>query len=187
MISSISGTVDTATESNHCASSAFLDSFARYRNSLGLPPISVGSGMISEVGYLHEHPNIEQLMQRKGIPAINEDELLQIMDLALTNQHPKTWTPHYDKLVSSHLLTGIEFMGLKEQRDHGFEGNNHVLADSRASLFAATFARSTNAADGAGATAGHGLPEEVAIALRDGSNASVLDAVRTIVAKKSPT
>lgn len=123
-------------------------------------------------------------MKRKGILAINEDELLQIIDLALTSQHPKTWTPHYDKLVSSHLLTGIEFMGLKEQRDHGFEGDNHVLADPRASLFAAAFARSMNAADGAGAAAGHGLPEEVAKALRDGSSASVLDAVRTIVAKK---
>ena len=184
MTSSISGTVGTATESNYCSSNAFLDSFARYRNSLGLPAVSVGLGMISEVGYLHEHPDIERLMKRKGISAINEDELLQIMDLAFTNQRPRTWKPHYDKSVSSHLLTGIEFVGLKEQRDHGFEGDNHVLADPRASLFAAAFARSMNAADDAGAAAGHGLPEEVAKALRDGSSASVLDAVRSIVAKK---
>lgn len=184
MTSSISGTVGTATESNYCSGNAFLDSFARYRNSLDLPAISVGLGMISEVGYLHEHPDIEQLMKRKGIHAINEDELLQIMDLAITNQYPRTWKPHYDNLVSSHLLTGIEFMGLKEQRDHGFEGDNHVLADPRASLFAAAFARSTNAADGADAAAGHGLPEVVAQALRDGSSASVLDVVRTIVTKK---
>ena len=184
MTSSISGTVGTATESNYCSGNAFLDSFARYRNSLGLPAISVGLGMISEVGYLHEHPDIEQLMKCKGIHAINEDELLQIMDLALTNQHPRMWKPHYDNLVSSHLLTGIEFIGLKEQRDHGFEGDNHVLADPRASLFAAAFARSTNAADGVEAAASHGLPEVVAQALRDGGSASVLDAVRTIVTKK---
>ncbi len=140
--------------------------------------------MISEVGYLHGHPDIERLMKRKGISAINEDELLQIMDLALTNQHPRTWKPHYDRLVSSHLLTGVEFMGLKEQRDHGFEGDNHVLADPRASLFAAAFVRRTSAADGVNAAAGHGLPEEVAKALRDGSSASAVDAVRAILAKK---
>lgn len=184
MTSSISGTVGTATESNYCSSNAFLDSFARYRNSLGLPAISVGLGRISEVGYLHEHPDIERLMKRKGIAAINEDELLQIMDLALTHQHPRTWKCHHDNLVNSHLLTGIEFMGLKEQRDHGFEGDNHVLADPRASLFAAAFARSTNAVDGRGAATRQGVPEELAKALQDGSSVSVLDAVRTIVAKK---
>ena len=186
MTSSISGTVGTATESNYCSGNAFVDSFARYRNSLGLPGISVGLGMISEVGYLHEHPDIERLMQRKGISAINEDEMLQIMDMAFTHQHPRTWEHRYDNLSSSHLLTGVEFMGLKEQRDHGFEGDNHVLADPRASLFAAAFARSTNAAaDGAASIiAGHRLPEDVAKELRDGSSASMHDAVRTIVAKK---
>ena len=117
MTSSISGTVGTATESNYCSGNAFLDSFARFRNSLGLPAISVGLGMISEVGYLHEHPAIEALMRRKGIHAINEDELLQIIDLALTNQHPTTGKLHYDSLVSSHLLTGVEFIGLKAQRE----------------------------------------------------------------------
>ena len=137
MTSSISGTVSTATESNYCSGNAFLDSFARFRNSLGLPAISVGLGMISEVGYLHEHSAIEALMRRKGIHAIDEDELLQIIDLALTNQHPTIWKPHYDNLVSSHLLTGFEFIGLKAQREQGFEGDNHVLADPRAALFAA--------------------------------------------------
>ncbi|KAL1971037.1 hypothetical protein VTN77DRAFT_2871 [Rasamsonia byssochlamydoides] len=186
MTSSISGTVGTATESNYCSANAFLDAFARYRNSLGLPAVSVGYGMISEVGYLHEHPDIEALMKRKGIHAINEDELLQIMDLALTNQHPSTWKSHYDHLVSSHLLTGVEFIGLKEQRNRGFEGDNHVLADPRASLFAAAFARSTNKEDYS--VSATGLPEEVVKALREqgsgGASSSVLDAVRDIVARK---
>ena len=144
MTSSISGTVGTATLSNYCSANAFLDSFVRHHNSLALPAISVGLGMISKVGYLHEHPDIEKLMKRKDIHTINEDELLQIMDLALTNQHPSTWKPHYDNIVSSHLLTGIEFTGLKQQRDQGFEGDNHILADPRASLFAAAFAHETN-------------------------------------------
>ena len=75
-------------------------------------------------------------------------------------------------------------MGLKQQRDQGFEGDNHVLADRRASLFAAAFARSKNAANGANAAAGDGLPEIVAQALRNGSSASVCDVVPTIVTKK---
>lgn len=184
MTSSVSGTVGTATESNYCSGNAFLDPFARYRNNIGLPAVSVGLGMISEVGYLHEHPDIEALLKRKGIHAIDEDELLQIMDLALTNQHPQTWKPRYDNLVSSHLLTGIEFTGLKEQRDRGFEGDNHVLADPRASLFAAAFARSTDTTIDVGTNAGSGLPEEVAKTLRHPGDASMIEAIRAIVAKK---
>lgn len=146
MTSSISGTVGTATESNYCSGNAFLDSFARYRRSLGLTAISIGFGMISEVGYLHEHPEIEKLLIRKGIHPINEDELLQILDLAISSSLGTDSRPLFDALANGHLLTGIEFVGLKEQRDRGFEGDNHVLLDPRASLLAAAFARSTDSA-----------------------------------------
>ncbi|KAI1142338.1 polyketide synthase [Hypoxylon sp. FL0543] len=183
--SSISGTAGTATESNYCAANSFLDAFARYRNRLGRPAISVGYGMIAEVGYLHEHPDIEALLKRKGIHSITEEELLQILDLAIAHQSPTTWTPHYDGLVGAHVLTGIEFIGLKEQRDRGFEGGNHVLADPRASLLAAAFERSTRGSSGAAVSASHILPPEVAKVLASGGSiASVFDAVQNIVAKK---
>ncbi|KAK7972186.1 hypothetical protein PG988_006320 [Apiospora saccharicola] len=61
LTSSVSGTVGTATESNYCSANGFLEAFARYRRSLGRPCVSVGLGMISEVGYLHENPEIEAL------------------------------------------------------------------------------------------------------------------------------
>ena len=187
MTSSISGTVGTATESNYCSANAFLDSFARHRTGLGLPATSVGLGMIAEVGYLHEHPDIERLLKRKGVAAITEDELLQIVDLALAHPRPTTSsterTYHYDTLVRSHLLTGIEFAGLKEQRDRGFEGDNHVLADPRASLFAAAFARSSSTTITTNNNAAN-LPEEVGKALRDDGGSVLLDAVRAVVTKK---
>ena len=185
MTSSTAGTIGAATESNYCAANAFLDAFARYRNDLGLPAISVGYGRIAEVGYLHEHPEIENIMERRGIQPINEDEMLQIMDLAITHQNPSTWQPRYDRLANTHLLTGIEFSGLQRQRDRGFEGDIHVLSDPRASLFAAAFERSSTAAGGIRTALTHGLPEEVAKALAEGDGeASVLDAVRKMVGKK---
>ncbi|RAH64472.1 type I polyketide synthase [Aspergillus aculeatinus CBS 121060] len=188
MTSSISGTVGTATESNYCAANAFLDAFARYRNHLGLPAISIGYGMISEVGYLHEHPDIEALMKRKGIHPINEDELLQIMNLALVNQGPPTWDSRYDHLAGSHLLTGVEFIGLHEQRDRGFEGDNHVFADPRAALFTASFARRRAAGESQHSTvAAQHLPADIARAmlLRDQQDPkSMLPALRAVVSKK---
>ncbi|XXH01409.1 ubiquitin-specific protease ubp2 [Hypoxylon texense] len=154
--SSVSGTVGTATESNYCAANSLLDAFASYRNSIGRPAVSIGYGMIAE---------------RKGIHSITEDELLQILDLAITRQSPSTWAPHYDSLVGAHILTGIEFAGLKEQRNRGFEGGNQVLADPRASLLAAAFGRSTRNSDQAIPPIGHSLlPPEVAKVLVSGGS-----------------
>lgn len=134
MTSSISGSVGTATESNYCSGNYFLDMFARYRRSLGLPAISVGLGMISEVGYLHENPEIEALLLRKGIQAIDEDELLQIIDVALSSK--MTLAHAYDAFAQSHILTGLEPLGLKELRKKGFEGETPTLNDPRASVLA---------------------------------------------------
>ncbi|KAJ5817603.1 Acyl transferase/acyl hydrolase/lysophospholipase [Penicillium robsamsonii] len=184
MTSSISGTVGTATESNYCAANSFLDAFARYRNRLGLPAISIGYGMISEVGYLHEHPDIEALMKRKGIHPINEDELIQIMNMALVNQIPSTWDSRYDHLAGSHLLTGVEFIGLQGQRERGFEGDNHVFADPRAALFTASFSRCAAGERETHSAAAH-LPGEIARALRDNQDTEyILDTLRGVVSKK---
>ncbi|KAL6719446.1 hypothetical protein ACLMJK_003686 [Lecanora helva] len=134
MTSSISGSVGTATESNYCAGNYFLDVFAGYRRSLDLPAVSVGLGMISEVGYLHENPEIEALLLRKGIQAINEDELLRIIDVSLSSRGV---IPHAsDTFAQSHILTGLEPLGLKELRKKGFEGDSPILNDPRASVLA---------------------------------------------------
>ncbi|KAI3325957.1 hypothetical protein HD806DRAFT_520675 [Xylariaceae sp. AK1471] len=136
---SISGSVGTATESNYCAANHFLDLFARHRRSQGLPAVSLGLGMISEVGYLHDNPEIEALLKRKGIHAIDADELVQLLDLALASSD-ETAIPgiHHptDVLASAHLLTGLEPTGLKELRRMGFDGNNPMLDDPRAALLA---------------------------------------------------
>ena len=71
MTSSISGSVGVATESYYCASNYFLDVFARYRRNAGLPAKSIGFGMISQVGYLHEHPDFQHGLVHKGVSPID--------------------------------------------------------------------------------------------------------------------
>ncbi|KAL9123287.1 MAG: hypothetical protein Q9187_000159 [Circinaria calcarea] len=177
MTSSISGTVGTATESNYCSANYFLDVFARYRRTLGLPATSIGLGMISEVGYLHENPEIEALLLRKGIQAINEDELLQIVDIALSSH---TTIPHaYDGHAHAHILTGLEPFGLKELRKKGFEGTNPTLNDPRAAVLAAAL---DGQADVAYKNQDGNLPAEVADALEKGM--LLADAVSAHVSKR---
>ncbi|KAJ6260165.1 hypothetical protein Dda_4388 [Drechslerella dactyloides] len=73
-LSSVSGTVGSAAEGNYCAANHFLDNFACFRRSHGLPATAVGLSQISEVGYLHENPKAEALFLRKGFSRAHEQE-----------------------------------------------------------------------------------------------------------------
>ncbi|KAI0552487.1 putative polyketide synthase [Xylaria curta] len=131
MTSSVSGSIGIATQSNYCAPNCFLDAFARWRREQGKPAISVGLGMIAEVGYLHEHPDVENILLRKGIRSLNEDEFLQIIDFALSDQSGNDKDP-----AEAHILTGLELFGFRSLLAKGFDMVNLPIQDPRAALLA---------------------------------------------------
>ena len=131
MTSSVAGSVGTATESNYTAANSFMDNFAKYRRTQGLPALSIGLGAISEVGYLHENPEIEAVLLRKGITPIKEEELLSIIDISLSRE-PKL------EPTEAHVLTGLETQGMKKLRRMGFEGTIPTLNDPRAAILASS-------------------------------------------------
>lgn len=181
LTSSVSGSVGTATESNYCAANGFLDAFARYRRRLGKPATSVGLGMISEVGYLHENPEIEALLLRKGIFPLPEEEFIQVIDLALSPRG-KTDEYVYDESSLSHILTGLEPLGLIEMRKRGFEGTNPILTDPRASILAATLDDSSDSTQNK--QMGNLPAELVKVLEASGENESLLEAILGIVVKR---
>ena len=150
LTSSVSGTVGTATESNYCSANGFLDAFARWRRSVGKPAVSVGLGMISEVGYLHENPEIEALLLRKGIQPLNEDEMLQVVDLALASE--ATHDPRH-----AHLLTGLEPAAIRQLSAQGFDVTSHgVLIEARASILLASLQAEKEVQDASSGKGGQG-------------------------------
>lgn len=197
MTSSISGSIGIATESNYCAANSFLDSFARYRRSQGLPATSLGLGMISEVGFLHENPEIEALLLRKGVHSINEDELLQLVDIALSPEAVDTSARNggdfpADHFAEGHILTGLELLGLQKIRALGWERPTQVLDDPRTGIIAGAYAASAAVGDDDDAhveSSSSGLPSAVSAALaaqRSGGIASeqLVQAVQGVVAIK---
>ncbi|KAH8657723.1 polyketide synthase [Xylariales sp. PMI_506] len=172
MTSSVSGSVGTATESNYCAGNHFLDMFARYRRAQGRPALAIGFGMISEIGYLHDNPEIEALLLRKGIQAINEDEFLQITDLAMARpmEVPHVW----DVGAAGHVLTGLEPFGFMELRRKGFDVTNLTFNDPRALVLASVLDSDADVALKAGQDGS--LPAEVAKAMDEGG-ATLLEAI----------
>ncbi|KAL2802548.1 hypothetical protein BJX63DRAFT_440810 [Aspergillus granulosus] len=169
LTSSVSGSVGTATEGNYCAANHFLDQFARHLRSKGCPAVAVGLGMISEVGYLHENPEIEALLLRRGIQTIDADELIQLIDLAISSSSAMGISHAYDTLAASHILTGLEAAGLKELRRKGFEGSHPALEDPRAKLLIGPFSGGANAgSQDQGASDTGGLPSVVSALMQDG-------------------
>ena len=194
LTSSVSGSIGTATEANYCSANGFLDAFARWRRSKGKPAVSVGLGMISEVGYLHENPEIEALLLRKGIQPLAEQEFLQVIDLALMSE--AVLDP-----AEAHLLTGLEPAGVRELQSRGFDVTSHgVLRDARTALLAGSLKAEQEARDASQATAAAGgagvqvlaaapwfkdVPAAMSVALASEAHAGTLqEAVLRLVKKR---
>ena len=199
MLSSMSGSVGVAAESNYCAANAFLDSFGSYRRSLGLPGLSLGLGAISEVGFLHDNPEIEAALLRKGVHALTETELLQIIDISLT---PPAGNPASmiddsfgaDHYMDGHILTGLELDGFQAIREKGFVRETTVLEDPRCSFIVGALANSKTSsnANGVNVQTGTTYSTAVATAVAENESASVpdknlIDAVQNVVADRMAT
>lgn len=137
LTSSVAGAVGIATETNYCAANNFLDSFAHWRRSQGKPAVSVGFGMISEVGYLHNNPDIEAILLRRGLQPMSEEEFLQITDLALSKTGEEAFN---GPLVpaASHIVTGLETTRIRELAARGFEVPHTVLDGQRPAVLQAS-------------------------------------------------
>lgn len=87
MLSSVSGVVGNATQGAYAAGSTFLDSFAAYRNALGLPAVTIDLGVILGIGYLAANKELAQAMERQGFEGTDETLLMALMATGI--QHPR--------------------------------------------------------------------------------------------------
>jgi len=197
LLSSMSGSVGTATESNYCAGNAFQDAFGAHLRSLGLPGVSLGLGMVSEVGFLHERPDTEAILLRKGLHPLTEEEFLQLVDGAITTLKEDKceigdigWgTRHY---MEGHILTGLELHGFQKNRDMGFMRGMVGLEDPRFTYIAGAFAQAAETDSENVGTNGKSYPRAIASALAKNESKLVPDeeligAIATVVIARIAT
>ena len=103
MLSSISGVVGQKGQANYAAANVFLDSFALYRQKLGLTACSVDLGAIEDVGYVSEHTNLMAVFDTSVWTRINEALFHKIVRFSIIQQ-----VAPIDRATSwSQLITGI--------------------------------------------------------------------------------
>ena len=107
MLASASGIIGRAGQSAYGASNTFLDSFAVYRNQLGLPASSIDIGLVEGVGYVAE-ADADRLAEiiTAGHDQTSEAELHALVKAAMTNPLGRN--------SFQHTLTGFKLHADKE-------------------------------------------------------------------------
>jgi hypothetical protein len=103
LLSSICGIAGARGQANYSAANVFLDSFASYRQTLGLRANSVSLGVIEDVGYLNEHDDISRRLLAQGWTPIRENLLHRILHYSILQQHPYP----LNNVSRAQLITGI--------------------------------------------------------------------------------
>lgn len=105
LLSSISGIVGKKGQSNYSAANTFLDSFAYYRQSLGLQANAVDLGLIEDVGYVAEQGGMDSHFDKRQWTPILEGTLRSILDYSILQQTGRPLSP----ASAPQLVTGIGY------------------------------------------------------------------------------
>ena len=106
LLSSISGIVGTAGQTNYAAGNSFQDAFALYRHSLGLAANAIDLGIVEDVGYMSEHQSLtDRVKSRSGLVGIGEKQLHDILKFSILQQSQKPSDSH----GPTQMITGLPF------------------------------------------------------------------------------
>lgn len=103
LLSSISGVGGQRAQTNYSSANAFLDAFAVWRHSQGLPACSVDLGIIEDVGYFTDRDAMAARLRMQGWTPINEALLHRILRLSILQQGADP----VDRDSIPQLITGI--------------------------------------------------------------------------------
>ena len=102
MLSSISGIIGNPGQAAYAAANSFLDGFAHYRVSKGLPATSIDLGVVKEIGFVAERPELQATLESlSGDAVLDEADVLALIKLAVTGQ--------IDKHANHQCTIGLSF------------------------------------------------------------------------------
>ncbi|KAF5228431.1 hypothetical protein FAUST_11078 [Fusarium austroamericanum] len=108
MFSSISGAIGNPGQANYNSANTFLDAFAQYRKGQGLAASVVDIGAVEDIGVLAEQQGLLGLMKARGFKAVNEQELLDAMVVAMmVHASPSPTVPDFPFIEANTFAIGL--------------------------------------------------------------------------------
>lgn len=87
MLSSVSGIVGIASQTNYAAGGSYEDAIASWRQELGLPGVAIDLGPISDIGFVSKEDKVAERLRKEGdFIMIDEDNVLRALHAAVL--HP---------------------------------------------------------------------------------------------------
>ncbi|KAJ5675037.1 Acyl transferase/acyl hydrolase/lysophospholipase [Penicillium maclennaniae] len=87
MLSSVSGVVGIASQTNYAAGGSYEDAIARWRQSRGLPGVAIDLGPIADIGYVSTSAKVAERLRKDGdFAMLDEDIVLRALNSAIL--HP---------------------------------------------------------------------------------------------------
>ena len=87
MLSSVSGVIGIASQTNYAAGGSYEDALARWRQARGLPCVSIDLGPISDIGYVAKEAKVAERLRKDGdFAMLDEDIVLRALNAAVL--HP---------------------------------------------------------------------------------------------------
>ena len=87
MLSSISAVIGNRGQAAYAAANSFLDDFAHYRASQGLPGTSINLGVVKEIGHVAERPELQKRLESlSGDVALSKADVLALIKLAIVGE-----------------------------------------------------------------------------------------------------
>lgn len=83
MFSSLSSVFGHAGQGNYAAANQFLDALAHHRRALGLPALTVNWGYLGDTGYLAQHPELGERLERQGVLSFSVRQAGDLFERAL--------------------------------------------------------------------------------------------------------
>ena len=108
MLSSISAVIGNRGQAAYAAANSFLDDFAHYRASQGLPGTSINLGVVKEIGHVAERPELQKRLESlSGNVALSKADVLALIKLAIMGE--------IDEHADRQCVVGLNFESYSSQ------------------------------------------------------------------------
>ena len=122
LFSSAVSVIGSAGQGNHAAACAFEDTLAAYRQSIGLPAVSINWGPWTDVGAAH-HRQVGARWQSQGVFSITPDKGMQAFEEIFSGSSPQitvlnvAWPAFLRQRSGSEALSFFEEMAVDSVRE----------------------------------------------------------------------